>query len=87
MVSEASVGTMQPARQCISHDSIVDLRVNRSLIHADARAAGAASLNGFTEALNHVSLSRTRLVLQGYQKSASMRWRHCRSTLPDQVFT
>src|ERR1700730_649490 len=58
-------------RKGISHDSIIDLRINRSLIHADARAAGS-SLDGFTETLNYVRLSSSRLVLQGYQKSAFM---------------
>src|SRR5438105_940891 len=60
-------------RKRISHDSIIDLGINRSLIHTDARAAGAAGLDGFTETLNYVRLSGSRLVLQGHQKSAFRR--------------
>ena len=68
-----SFGTMEPAGQRIAHDAIVDLRVDRILIQADAGAACSAALNGFTKALNHVGFSRTRLVLQSDQKSARMR--------------
>jgi hypothetical protein len=46
-----------------SHDSIVNLRVNPALVQNDARAAGAATLSGFIETLDDVSLSRTVLVL------------------------
>ena len=60
-------------RKCISHDSIVTLRVDRALIHADAGATGSSSLNGFTEALNDIRLSQSGFVLQGHQESARMR--------------
>ena len=72
-------GHDRPRSQPIAHDSIVDLRVNRAFIEGDARAAGPATdarspspaaLEGFAEMLNHIGLSRTRLVLQGYQKPA-----------------
>src|SRR5207249_932319 len=60
-------------RERVSHDSIVNLRVNRALIHADAGATGSARLDGLTEALNDVGFSRARFVLQGHQESARMR--------------
>ena len=63
-----ALGTMEPRRQRIAHDAIVDLRVNRALIERDARAAGSAGLDGFAEALDHVGLSRAGLILQGHQK-------------------
>ena len=71
MVSGALLGTIAPA-DSVAHDAIVDLRVNRSLIHADARTPRAAGLHGFTEALNHVRLSGACLVLQRDQKTAVM---------------
>src|ERR1700687_833892 len=57
----------------ISHDAIIDLRVDRPFIHADARTACSATLDGFAKALNHIGLSRTALVLQGYEETACMR--------------
>jgi hypothetical protein len=43
-------------RKRISHDSIVNLRVNPALVQSDTRAAGAATASGFTEALDDVGL-------------------------------
>src|SRR5712664_347811 len=62
-----------PGRQRISHDPIIDLGVDRSLIHADARTACSATLDRFAKALHHIGLSSTTLVLQGYEETASMR--------------
>ena len=60
-------------RKCVSHDSIVNLRVYPALVQSDTRASGAATLRGFTEALDDVSFSRTVLVLQDHYESAGMR--------------
>src|SRR5260370_9148752 len=47
--------------------------VDPSFIQADARTACSATLDGFAKALNHIGLSRTALVLQGYEETAGMR--------------
>ena len=64
---------MEPAASAISHDSIVDLRIDRSFIQADSRAARSAALHGFAEALVYVGLPRARFVLQRDQESAVVR--------------
>src|ERR1700685_4420747 len=58
--------------KCISYDSVVDLRINRSLIQADACATSSACLDGLAAALNHVCFSSAGLVFESHQKSAIM---------------
>src|SRR5580704_10160100 len=56
----------------IAYDSVIDLRIDRSLVYSDTRATGSVCLHGFTKALDHVSHSRAGFVLQGYKKSTVM---------------
>src|SRR6267142_2987198 len=56
--------------QRISHDAIIDLGIDRSLVYADAGAACSASLDGFAEALGHIGFSCTAIVLKGYEEAA-----------------
>ena len=70
MVSAEPVGTIEPRRQCIPDDAIVDLGVDGALVERDAGAAGSPGLGSFTESLNHVGFSRAGLVLQGDQEAA-----------------
>src|SRR5258707_6997111 len=56
--------------QCISHDPIVDLCVDRSFVQAYARTACSTTLHGFAKALCHIGLSPAALVLQGYEETA-----------------
>src|SRR5580698_8108731 len=58
----------------IAHDSVIDLRIDRSLVYGNTCATGSVCLYGFTKALDHVGLSRAGFVLQGYKKSPLMRF-------------
>ena len=64
---------MDPAVNCIAHDAIVDLRVDRTLIESDAGSTGSAGFNAVAKTLRHVRLARARLVLECYQKPAGGR--------------
>src|SRR5215831_19908340 len=59
--------------QRISHNPIVDLGVDRSLMHADACTTRSSTLSGFAKALNYVSLPRTVLILESDKKTPGMR--------------
>jgi len=61
-----AAGCDRVARQRISHDSIIDLGIDRAPIQGDPGAAVPARLDGFTKAFNDVGLSRVVLVLQGH---------------------
>src|ERR1700733_4072777 len=69
-----TLGDQRGAGGSITHDLVVDLGINRSLVKSDARAARSTRLNGFAEALNYVRLARSCLILQGHQKAACMRF-------------
>src|SRR5580692_3704 len=60
--------------KCIAHNAIVDLGINRPLIHADADTTRSSRLRSLTEALNHVCFSSARLVLESHQKAPIMRF-------------
>src|ERR1700722_11545547 len=60
-------------RQGITHDPVFALRINRSLVDADACSTCAPGLHRFTEAFNYIRLPRPRLVLKSHQKAPFMR--------------
>ena len=68
-----TAGCYRAVRERISHDSIIDLGINRAPIHADPGTAVPTRLDSFTKALDDIGRSRAGFVLQGYKKAARMR--------------
>src|ERR1700721_994059 len=53
--------------KCISHNAIVDLGINRPLIHADADTTCSSRLHSLTEALNPIRFSSARFALASHK--------------------
>ena len=59
--------------QRVARDAVIDLRVDRAFVHADACPARAAALHGFAKALGHIGFSRTVFILQGDEETSRVR--------------
>src|SRR5580692_4270538 len=68
-----AIGDDRTGGQRVSCDPVIDLGIDRALVHNDPCPASATGLHGFTKALDYVGASRTALVLQCYEETARMR--------------